>query len=463
MLAYSGDRARDRGDWETARRFYRAGLDLNPELVPIWVQYGHVLKELGNWPAAEAAYRVAIERDGKTADQYLQLGHVLKLQTRTSEALDAYVHALALDPELSHAHLELSALGLSDADIEDRITKDERAYSVQFDVAANTPVNFPGYQPTTISIVDSTFCVVELDTARIIGWAYLPIDFHHTPLINIYRQGLLIATGLANRTRPEGWTIGPKYNWFEICWDHWKVSLTEEDLAELIFQRGEDRVLAANPLARVKNNYRVDDLLEAEAFVGLKEGQVRSQLSNYSARGIVHIYFLDYLGRLADPPALAAYERSLEDGRLSVDDLRMILLRSDEFQRRGVRVFDRLGQAVGIRFLSLYPEVAFDRLPPLRAYEPISASEFMTENDAEFLRRCHARIGGEEVAESPFLPGLQLSQMSRLDVLREMVLDAASVGRWIRIDDLEFENTRCRGSTHLVARSFGGRRVKVLD
>ena len=463
MLAYSGDLARDRGDWETARQFYRAGLDLNPELVPIWVQYGHVLKEIGNWPAAEAAYRVAIERDGKTADQHLQLGHVLKLQNRRTEALDAYVHALALDPELSYARVELSALGLSDTDIEDRITKDERAYSVQYDVVANTPVNFPGDQPTTISIVNSTFYVVELDTTRITGWAYLPIEFHHTPLINIYRQGFLIAAGLANRTRPEGWTIGPKYNWFEICWEHWKVSLTEEDLAELICQRGEDRVLADNPFARRKNNYRVDDLLEAEAFVGPKEGQVRSQLSNYSAKGIVHIYFLDYLGRLVDPPALAMYQGSLEDGRLSVDDLRTILLRSEEFQRRRVRVSDRLGQAVGIRFLSLYPEVAFDRLPALRTYEPISASELMTEDDAEFLRRCHARIGGEEVAELPFLPGLQLSQMSRLDVLREMVLDAASVGRWIRIDDLEFENTQCRGSTHLVARSFGGRRVTILD
>jgi tetratricopeptide (TPR) repeat protein len=405
---------------------------------------------------------VAIERDGNTADQYLQLGHVLKLQERISEALDAYAHALALDPELSHARAELLALGLSDTDIEYRITKNERAYSVEFDVLANTPVNFPDDQPTKISIADPTFRVVELDTTRIAGWAYLPIDFHHTPLINIYRRGFLIAAGLANRTRPEGWTIGPKYNWFEICWEHWKVSLTEEDLASLIFQRGEDRVLADNPFARRKNNYRVDDLLEAEAFVGPKAGQVRSQLSNYSAKGLVHIYFLDYLGRLADPSALAVYQRSLEDGRLSVDDIRTILLRSDEFQRRRVRVSDRLGQVVGIRFLSLYPELAFDRLPPLRTYEPISASELMTEDDAEFLRRCHARIGGEEVAESPFLPGLQLSRMSRLDVLREMVLDAVSVGRWIRIDDLEFEHTRCRRHTP-VARSFGGRRVKVLD
>ncbi len=80
----------------------------------------------------------------------------------------------------------------------------------------------------------------------------------------------------------------------------------------------------------------------------------------------------------------------------------------------------------------------------------ISASELMTEDDAEFLRRCHARIGGEEVAESPFLRGLQLNQTSRLDVLREMVLDAASVGRWIRIDDLGFENNLCSG-THPVA------------
>lgn len=105
------DRARDARDWLTAARFYRNALDQNPDNPPIWVQYGHALKESGSLSEAENAYRKSLELDGDVADTHLQLGHVLKIQGRKVEACAAYLNALALDPALEHAANELKALG----------------------------------------------------------------------------------------------------------------------------------------------------------------------------------------------------------------------------------------------------------------------------------------------------------------------------------------------------------------
>jgi GT2 family glycosyltransferase/tetratricopeptide (TPR) repeat protein len=108
------DRARDSGQFELALRLYREVLGRNPSNPPIWVQYGHVLKELGQRQAAEAAYRRAISFDRHAADPYLQLGHVLKLQGRSEEAQSAYLQALLIDRSLTDSARELAALGWSE-------------------------------------------------------------------------------------------------------------------------------------------------------------------------------------------------------------------------------------------------------------------------------------------------------------------------------------------------------------
>src|SRR6516165_7809948 len=105
------DRARDSRDWVSAAQYYRRALDHKPDNPPIWVQYGHALKEAGNLQEAESAYRKSLELDADVADSHLQLGHVLKIQGRRIEASAAYLCALALDPALDHATLELKALG----------------------------------------------------------------------------------------------------------------------------------------------------------------------------------------------------------------------------------------------------------------------------------------------------------------------------------------------------------------
>jgi tetratricopeptide (TPR) repeat protein len=111
------DRAREAGQWGLAARLYREALDRNPSNPPIWVQYGHALKELGQMEAGEAAYRQAIAYDPNCADAYLQLGHILKLQGRSSDAPAAYLRALVIDRSLADAARELAALGWSPAQL----------------------------------------------------------------------------------------------------------------------------------------------------------------------------------------------------------------------------------------------------------------------------------------------------------------------------------------------------------
>jgi tetratricopeptide (TPR) repeat protein len=111
-IAVSGaDRARDAKQWRIAARLYDKALRryrLNP---PIWVQYGHALKESGRLAEAETAYRTAIAQDPSSGDAHLQLGHVLKLQGRTAEAEGIYLLAAVIDPDMPEPLRELRGLG----------------------------------------------------------------------------------------------------------------------------------------------------------------------------------------------------------------------------------------------------------------------------------------------------------------------------------------------------------------
>src|ERR1700730_9748430 len=109
------DRARDAGQWEIAVEYYRVALRRKPENPPIWVQYGHVLKEAGDLAEAEKAYRTALAYDRRSADSHVQLGHVLKAQGKKKEAQGAYLRALALDPSMNCASSELAGLGWAGA------------------------------------------------------------------------------------------------------------------------------------------------------------------------------------------------------------------------------------------------------------------------------------------------------------------------------------------------------------
>jgi tetratricopeptide (TPR) repeat protein len=113
-LISRADRAREALQWDIAADLYRRALDRNPDNPPIWVQFGHALKESGNLAEAERAYRAAIASDPAVADSHLQLGHVLKLRGKQEEAEAAYLRAFALDPRLPHTCEGLRDLGWSE-------------------------------------------------------------------------------------------------------------------------------------------------------------------------------------------------------------------------------------------------------------------------------------------------------------------------------------------------------------
>ncbi len=110
----AGDAACDRAEWAAAEAAYQAHLALTPDDQPIWVQYGHALKEQGKLAEAEAAYRRAIGLQPDDADAHLQLGHALKLRGRLEDARQAYTISVQLSP--SEAALdEIAGLGTIEA------------------------------------------------------------------------------------------------------------------------------------------------------------------------------------------------------------------------------------------------------------------------------------------------------------------------------------------------------------
>ena len=110
-LVQRADRARDGRNWSAAARLYRKALGREPVNPPIWVQYGHALKESGRLADAEQAYRTAILCDAGSADAHLQLGHVLKLQSKKAEAEAAYLLSAALEPSAPECVRELGEFG----------------------------------------------------------------------------------------------------------------------------------------------------------------------------------------------------------------------------------------------------------------------------------------------------------------------------------------------------------------
>jgi hypothetical protein len=117
------DRARDARTWKEAAELYSEALDRDPNNAPIWVQYGHALKESGGLhdreklAQAERAYRMAQSLNPRAADPHLQLGHVLKLLGKREEAKASYLRAFVLDSTLPHPLEELGGLGWSDAEL----------------------------------------------------------------------------------------------------------------------------------------------------------------------------------------------------------------------------------------------------------------------------------------------------------------------------------------------------------
>ena len=109
--------ARSRRQWRRAAKLFQAALRRKVDDPPIWVQFGHALKELGHASLAEVAYSAALGYDEAVTDSHLQMGHVRKMLGKLGEAQLAYMRTLVLDPDDTDASRELADLGWSAAEL----------------------------------------------------------------------------------------------------------------------------------------------------------------------------------------------------------------------------------------------------------------------------------------------------------------------------------------------------------
>ena len=100
--------ASGRGAWLEAAACYAEVLAVEPS-APIFVQYGHMLKEGGLLEDAACAYRAALDYDGTDTDARLHLAHLLKRLGRPDEALTVF-QQLAGCPNGPHVAPEIAAL-----------------------------------------------------------------------------------------------------------------------------------------------------------------------------------------------------------------------------------------------------------------------------------------------------------------------------------------------------------------
>lgn len=116
----AGDQARGKQNWAQAVSDYRAYLDHVSGDAPIWVQYGHALKENGDLAEAKLAYEHAVSLDPADTDVLLHLGHLLKRQGELHQAAEVFLELLARAPSAEairelqycgYGHQALAAFG----------------------------------------------------------------------------------------------------------------------------------------------------------------------------------------------------------------------------------------------------------------------------------------------------------------------------------------------------------------
>ena len=105
-LISRGNAARAAGDWKLAARHYDDAVAQAPELAHIWIQLGHMHKELGDYEPAMAAYGRA-EAIDPLGEGSVQQGKVAMLQKKDGEALQHFLRAYRADQGNADALSEL--------------------------------------------------------------------------------------------------------------------------------------------------------------------------------------------------------------------------------------------------------------------------------------------------------------------------------------------------------------------
>jgi hypothetical protein len=97
-------------DPRAAIKAYERTVELEPDNVAAWINWGRLLHSSGKARDAEKVYRRAIDQCGKDSVLMFNLGVLLEDLGRTEPALEAYQAAIGEDPNLADCHYNLARL-----------------------------------------------------------------------------------------------------------------------------------------------------------------------------------------------------------------------------------------------------------------------------------------------------------------------------------------------------------------
>jgi len=194
MVRDLGDAARDRRDWGPAATHYADYLASQPLDFAIWVQLGHMLKELGRYDEAEFAYQQANELNSRDPDLWLNRGHLAKLRRDFHAAIDYYSQSFDLKQD-DDAQRELIALG-----------------TIPFD--ENSPLGLhSSLQSHHLSNV-SVGNVERIDSTTVYGWVMDSATSAASVDIVVLRDGEVVGSGRSIADPPESldfrWPTGTR-------------------------------------------------------------------------------------------------------------------------------------------------------------------------------------------------------------------------------------------------------------
>lgn len=179
-LIASGDAANAARRWTDAAEAYRRALELDPSLAPIWVQFGHALKEQGDIQGAISAYSRAAAIAPADFDPHFQLGHALKSAGDTAGAIAAFRHASTIDPAHGETRQEIDVLSALES-------VPMSLADASFDIAARSN-----------SLQGRLERVTE---DAVVGWVWDRARPGATIAVDLLLDGAPVATTLASRFR----------------------------------------------------------------------------------------------------------------------------------------------------------------------------------------------------------------------------------------------------------------------
>lgn len=213
-LIGKGDMARGLHAWPEAADAYGAALERAPELVHIWIQRGHALKEIGKLAEAAACYEHARTLAPDGAEPHLHLGHAAKLRGNVPAAVRHYLDAARCVPPAGDAAAELRSLTMKGVEIDMHQLRD----LIEQPVPGGDRQVEPGFSypadPRTCVVFDVSDLISYFNHARTpSGIQRVQLEALQAVLLDATRDVRICAV---HETREE-WIEIPRSQFVELC------------------------------------------------------------------------------------------------------------------------------------------------------------------------------------------------------------------------------------------------------